>query len=188
MDCIRSLGGWEQILPTLLDSVSSLSGLSGFAYSAVIGSGIKLVSSLAFLLKDIKAKKALKEIVAYKNSKILACTYFSIQNTACTYRRALEVSRDEASIRDIIEQRYQNQDTVIYDQYFYLLERISDFEQVFIDVASIGSAITLDLTLIVKYFDAKRSILARSWILKTLEGHLKMMTTLPMRISADRPG
>ena len=58
--CVRALGGWEQILPTLLNSVSSLSGLSGFAYSAVIGSGIKLVASLSFLLKDIKAKKLSK--------------------------------------------------------------------------------------------------------------------------------
>lgn len=101
--CVGLLGGWQSVVPTILNSVSSLSGMSGMAYSAVIGAGLKLISSLTILLQDIEVKAALKDLIRHKNSKILACTYYSVQNTACEYRRALRLSDDERRIRNIIE-------------------------------------------------------------------------------------
>ena len=67
------LGGWQQILPIVLNSVSSASALSGYSYSTFIGSGIKLISNLTILLQDYSAKKALKELIEHRNNKMLTC-------------------------------------------------------------------------------------------------------------------
>ena len=155
--CIELLGGWQTLVPTVLNSISSLSGISGFAYSAVIGSGLKLVSSLTIMLQDANVKLALRDVVKQKNNKILACTYFSIQNTACEYRRALRLSDQEQRIKDLINQKYRNQDTRIFDEFFTLLEHSRDFEAVFFEIAAMGSAISFDTNLINNYFLAKRS-------------------------------
>lgn len=156
-ECISQLGGWRQVLPTLLNSMSSLSGLSGYAYSALVGSGLKVLSSLTFLFQDYSAKKALKEIIQYQNNKILACLYFSVQHTACEYRRALGYSEQEEKIKDIINQKYTDSQTKLYDEFFMLVEHSYDFEKVFFDIATMGSAVTLDVNLISRYFIARRA-------------------------------
>ena len=155
--CIELLGGWQTLVPTLLNSVSSLSGISGFAYSAVMGSGLKLVASLTILLQDANVKLALRDVIKQKNNKILACTYFSVQNTACEYRRALKLSEQEQRIKDLINQKYRDKDTRIFDEFFTLLEHSRDFEKVFFEVAAMGSAISLNAELINSYFVARRS-------------------------------
>ena len=55
-ECIDQLGGWHQILPTLLNSMSSMSRLSGHAYGSLVGASLKILSSLSIILKDIQAK------------------------------------------------------------------------------------------------------------------------------------
>lgn len=156
-ECVDVLGGWEQLLPTVLSSVSALSGLSGFPYSFLISSGFSLISSLTILLKDINAKRALRDIIMYRNSKILTCTYFAVQHTACEYKRALGISEETEAIKKIILQRYENISTADFNRFFTLLEHVSDFEQVFFDVAQIGSAVTLDTALVATYVDSLRS-------------------------------
>lgn len=156
-ECIDQLGGWQQILPTILNSISSLSGLTGFAYSAIIGAGLQLISSLTILLKDVRAKTALRSLIKHKNNKLLACAYFSIQNTACEYKRAYKFSLDEKKIKDLIKQKYKDKNTSLYDEFFNLLERSRDFEEVFLDIAKMGSAISFDVHLIAKYFKARQS-------------------------------
>lgn len=155
--CIQLLGGWQSLMPTLLNSISSLSGISGFAYSAVMGAGLKLVASLTILLQDANVKLALRDVIKQKNNKIIACTYFSVQNTACEYRRALKLSEEEQRIKDLIKQKYKNKDTRIFDEFFTLLEHSRDFEPVFFEIAAMGSAISLNTDLINTYFVARRS-------------------------------
>lgn len=156
-ECIDRLGGWHQVLPTILDSISTMSGLSGFAYSAAIGGGLKILSSLALLLKDIKVKTALKDLITHKNSKILACLYYSVQFTACEYRRALKISKQKEKIIDIINQKYSDEQSKIFDEFFYLADRSKDLESIFFEIASMGSAITLDVNLIGGYFIARKA-------------------------------
>ena len=98
-ECIDLLGGWQQILPIVLNSVSSASALSGYSYSTFIGSGIKLISNLTILLQDYSAKKALKELIEHRNNKILACTYFTIQHASCEFKRAYNYSQQHKKLK-----------------------------------------------------------------------------------------
>ncbi|MBC62125.1 MAG: hypothetical protein CMP11_06670, partial [Zetaproteobacteria bacterium] len=156
-ECIDKLGGWEQILPTVLSSMASASGLAGYAYGAFIGSGLQLLASLTILLRDYGVRSAFKRMLEHKNSKILACLYFSVQSTACEYRRALVYSSKKDEIQELIDRKYEKAETKIYDEFFSLAENSHDFEKIFFDIATMGSAITLDVGLIAKYFVARRA-------------------------------
>ena len=156
-ECMTQLGGWQTVLPIALNMASSLSGSVGTPLASSIGSGLKVVSALTQILKDLKAKRALKEIINHKNSKILACTYYTIQDNACRYRRALNFGKEYKKIKDLILRRYSHKKTKIYDEYFYLKKHAGDFESIFFEISSMGSAITLDVDVMSKYFRAKRS-------------------------------
>lgn len=156
-DCVEQVGGWQHILPVALNTVSSLSGLSGYSYGPMIGASTKLIASLVTLLQDVNAKRALRDLIHHKNDKILACTYFSIKKSACEYKNALELSEDFKAIEDAINNRYKNKKTAHYDEFLRLASLKNDFANIFAQIATMGSAITLDVELIARYFIALRA-------------------------------
>lgn len=156
-ECLAQLGGWQTLLPMTLNMASSMSSFAGTTMFAAIGAGLKMLATLTQLLRDIRAKEALREIINYKNDKIIACTYYAVQSAACDYQRNLKVSQDYGKIKRIVQNRYTQSDTAIFDEYFKLMSHLSDFESIFFEISSMGSAITLDVDVMTRYFRAKRS-------------------------------
>ena len=155
--CVYLLGGWRMVLPPILNSMSSLSGMTSSSYGSLMGAGLKLISSLVGVLQDINAKRALSKLITHNNAKILACTYFSLQRVACDYRNALNISNKTETIRHAIEHKYATGDTERYDEFLHLARLRNDFAEVFGDIAAMGSAASLDVELIKRYFVALRS-------------------------------
>jgi hypothetical protein len=156
-NCSDELGGWEQIAASTLSTAAFATGISGFANYSVIGAGLQMSSALVDLFTNIEAKRAITNIIRYKNAKVLACTYQSIKHTACEFQRAYNYSRDTKKILDLIQQRYSGAPVGVFEKYFYLVERKDVFDQIFEKIASMGSSFTFDVELITKYFTAKKA-------------------------------
>lgn len=156
-DCLQYIGGWQQVMPAMLNSVSSLSGLSGLAYASVISAGIQLVASMSVLLQNREAKKAFKEIVEHRNNKILACMYYAVQNTACSYEQSLRFASQKDKIIAILKMSYPEARYKRYFEFTDLSHKVNEFESVFRQIASMGSGIMLDVDMVSKYFVAARS-------------------------------
>jgi len=155
--CIEYLGGWSQILPSLMGTASLASGYSFFANQDVVGSVLQIASSFIQLFQNKQVKEAILEITKVKNYKILGCTYFSIKHTACEYMRAYRLSQNTDDILRLIEGRYQAQAEGEYEKYFYFLEDLKFYSPVFEVVARIGTPTTLGTELIANYFSAQRA-------------------------------
>ena len=82
--CVDQLGGWQQLLPVMLNSMSTMSAMSGPEWGLLAGAATRIVSSVSILMKDIKAKTALKNLITTRNNRVLACMYYAAQNTACS--------------------------------------------------------------------------------------------------------
>lgn len=155
--CIEYLGGWQQILPSLMGTAALATGYSFFANQAVLGSILQIASSFIQLFQNREVKEAILSIIKVKNYKVLACTYFSVKHTACEYSRAYELSRDTDDLMRLIEGRYLPLPEGEYEKYFYYLEQKNFFSPVFETVARIGTPTTLGTDLLNEYFVAQRA-------------------------------
>jgi len=152
--CIQHLGGWQQVLPPLIGTAALASGFGVFASQNIVGAVLQIAANLSTLLQNREVKKAINSIVELHNYEILACTYFSITNLTCEYGRALRLSNEKDDLLNLIQSHYHSGFTGEFEQYFNLLEQTSGFANLFTAIASMGSPVTLNLSLIYSYFQA----------------------------------
>lgn len=153
--CVNQLGGFQQLLPSLLGAASIATGVSVFSGQIVAAGAFQLASNIARLFQNQDAKKALRSLVQLQNEKVLACTYYAIQNKSCEIKRAQAFAnankQEIINITSKIPVRGINPE---WDEYFRILQRTDVFENIFNDIAVQGSSISLDLGTVFRYFSS----------------------------------
>jgi hypothetical protein len=150
-DCIDQIGGWQTVLPPLLSSLGNLSAMGGLHYGAAAGAVLHTASSLLVLLKDIKAKKALRHFIRHKNQKALACTYYALQNTACQYQKALRLAQNPKNFEQESKEAIPNH----YKRFQVLKRKSRDLTPIFQHLIQISMPPRVDQELLIRYGQAK---------------------------------
>lgn len=155
-NCVDKLGGWKNMIPVVMKLASSAGTLVGGAAGGIIAAGFEAGGQMAILLRNNKVKRAISETNRVQNSQILACTYTLLQTNACELKRAKDLMDDKKKISDLINQRISDTKNSEYEAYFLQISRLAKVQSIFKDVGSMGSALTLDLQLLGRYFAAVR--------------------------------
>lgn len=153
--CIDRLGGWGQIVPAIL-KISSMIGSTLGPTGMVVGAGLSAASELTVLLQNARVKKAIADINRRKNEQIIACTYLSLQNTACDLKRAKDFVDNKEKIKAIIFRDLDNSKYKEYEEFYTALNSLPKVQEILNSIGSMGSAVTLDVDLISRYFRAIR--------------------------------
>lgn len=154
-ECIDKLGGWDQMIPAILrvgGMVGSFVGPSG----PIIGAGFTAASQLAVLLQNASLKKSISDIERRRNEAILACTYQSLQTTACELSRADKFVSNQQKISDLIFKRFAEGQNGDYERYYSTLNSLPKIFEILRSIGKMGSAVTLDLNVLGKYVQAIR--------------------------------
>ncbi len=154
--CVDRLGGWKNILPVAMKLASASGPLVGGVIGGVISAGFEAGSQVALLLRNNRVKRAINDTNRVQNAQILACTYSVLQTNACELRRAKKLMDDKVKIRELINQRVSNSKEAEYEAYFLQMSRLPRIESIMKDIGAMGSALTLDLELLARYFAAVR--------------------------------
>jgi predicted phage tail protein len=155
-DCASKIGGWQQVMPAILNATSFIGMATGQLYLPAAAAGIQVGTEVAMILKNHGVKQALNKLVAQKNNQILACTYQAITNQACELKRAAKAVEDTPAVLDIINNRYipgQEGDYQKFERVQRMMPKVRDIIR---KVGDMGSAVTLDLNLLFSYFTAVR--------------------------------
>ena len=155
-NCVDKLGGWKNMIPVVMKLASSAGTLVGGTPGGIISAGFEAGGQMAILLRNNKVKRAISETNRVQNSQILACTYTLLQTNACELKRAKDLMDDKKKISDLINQRISDTKNSEYEAYFLQISRLAKVQSIFKDVGSMGSALTLDLQLLGRYFAAVR--------------------------------
>jgi hypothetical protein len=157
--CVQRSGGWNQILPPLLGVAALASGTSIFTSQALVGSGLQVASSFALLFQNREAKEAFRQIISLNNQKVLACTYYSLQHSACELRRGLrliEKNKEEMKSLYLPEASHASKDHPEWRSYLDLYAKIPGLLPILDAIASQGSILSLDTELLNKYTIARK--------------------------------
>lgn len=154
--CVDRLGGWKNMLPVAMKLASASGPLVGGVVGGVISAGFEAGSQVALLLRNNKVKRAISDTNRVQNAQILACTYSVLQTNACELRRAKKLMDDKVKIRELINQRITNTKEAEYEAYFLQMSRLPRIQAIMKDIGAMGSALTLDLELLGRYFAAVR--------------------------------
>lgn len=154
--CVDKIGGWQQIMPAILNATSFVGMTTGQLYLPAAAASVQIGTEIAMILKNTGVKKALTRLVAQKNNQILACTYQAITHQACELKRAAESVADTARVEEIINNRFSNGTEGEYERFMRAQQMMPKIRGIITKVGEMGSAITLDLDLIVGYFEAVR--------------------------------
>ena len=152
-ECVNNIGGWKQVIPTIL-KVSSLVGSTMGPTGAIVGAGLEAASQLAILLQNKNLKKTINNINQRQNEKILACAYLSMQTTACDLQRAKSFSENKDKIKKIIFRDFSQSKYKEYERFYTALRTLPFINEILQSVGEMGSAVTLDVELITKYFNS----------------------------------
>ena len=155
-NCIGKIGGWKQAMPLLLNATSYIGVLTGQLYMPAAAATIQVGTEIAMILSNTGVKKALTQMIAQRNNQIIACTYQALTNQACELKRAGESIADTQRVEDIINNRFQESREGEYDRYLRAQQMLSRVQQIMTKVGEMGSAVTIDLNLIFRYFAAVR--------------------------------
>jgi hypothetical protein len=153
---VDRLGGWKNMLPVAMKLASASGPLVGGVVGGVISAGFEAGSQVALLLRNNKVKRAISDTNRVQNAQILACTYSVLQTNACELRRAKKLMDDKVKIRELINQRVTNTKEAEYEAYFLQMSRLPRIQAIMKDIGAMGSALTLDLELLGRYFAAVR--------------------------------
>lgn len=179
--CIGAMGGWSTSLASILGGVSIATGIGMNPTAQAIGAAIGVGAQLVSLLNDSRVRKSYNELVRMGNYKVLACTYFSLKRSSCDYKRAYQLSRDSAKLREFFRNRFNSDSVGEYERFFVNSGRVQNLSGVLSVVAEMGSPLTLDQAVISSYIAAKAvdfvalgappslsasSDAKRSWLLK----------------------
>ncbi len=152
--CVAGMGGYSQLLPPILSVASLASGYSIFSGQAIAGAALEIGAGITMLLQNRPAKEALRNIVKQQNDKVLACTYYSIQHSACEVNRANNlVSQRKPELQSLVAgvRRSGPQE---WQEYLDALTKLDLFSRIFEVIASQGSALSLDVESVKDYFTA----------------------------------
>jgi hypothetical protein len=154
--CVVKSGGWSQILPPLLGVAALASGTSIFTSQALVGSGLQVASSFALLFQNREAKQAFRQIVSLNNQKVLACTYYSLQHSACELRRGLRlIDQNKDEMQKFYSQAPQ-EDNPDWRSYLDLYAKVPGLLPILDAIAAQGSILSLDTDLLHKYMVARK--------------------------------
>jgi len=151
--CVDNLGGWEQMVPALL-KVGAMIGSTMGPTGAIVGAGLEAASELTVLLHNKGLKKAVTKITTRRNEQILACTYLSLQTTACDLQRAKVFSENKEKVKKIIFRDLDNSKYEEYERFYIALNTLPRINSILSSIGAMGSAVTLDVDLITKYFQS----------------------------------
>lgn len=163
--CVDQVG-FSALLPGIVNAVGVVAGGLG---GTIVGAASEIISSALRIFQGQKAKRALNELIRYRNQKVLACTYYATLNLSCEYERGRKLSDDFPAIKrhvdhTSVEERIYSatktvnatsRDRALYETWTRLSERITEFSDVFDFVGSAGSSLLTDLGQIFEYFKAK---------------------------------
>jgi hypothetical protein len=151
--CVDKIGGWKQLAPAVLN-LASLSGpVVGGTIGSVVSVAFKVGSQLAVLMQNNKLKRAISEISRIQNQQIIACSYLALQSNACELKRAYKLM-DNKKIYELLNQEFKDPKFAEYERYFRVIQSLSKIQSIFNDIGSMGSALTLNLELLIDYFAA----------------------------------
>lgn len=155
-NCVDQMGGWKNLVPVVMKLASSAGSFVGGPWGAIISAGFEAGGQIAVLLRNGKVKRAIAETNRAQNAQILACTYSVLQSNACELKRAKDLMDDKKKVLDLINQRVTDTKNAEYEAYYLQLSRLARIQEIFKDIGSMGSALTLDLELLARYFAAVR--------------------------------
>ena len=151
--CVDKLGGWKTMVPAVLNLASLAGPIVGGAAGTIVSAGFQVASQLSVLLQNNKVKRAITETTRIQNQQIIACSYLALQTNACELKRAKKLM-DHRKIYDLINREYKDPRFAEYEKFFRVIETLPKIQKIFNDVGSMGSALTLDLDLLSRYFTA----------------------------------
>lgn len=154
-ECIDKLGGWDTMLPAVL-RVGGMIGSFLAPGVPILGFGLDAASQLAQLLQSADIKKAISNIERRRNEGIIACTYLSLQGTACELQRADRFAQNSAKIRDILMNRFPEGQNGEYEKFYKVMSLLPGIADILRSIGKMGSAVTLDNDLIYAYWAALR--------------------------------
>lgn len=154
--CVDRLGGWKNMIPVVMKLASAAGPLVGGVAGPIISAGFEMGGQLAVLLRNNRLKSAISGTLRVQNSQIIACTYSVLQTNACELKRAKALMDDKQKITDLINQRVSNTKNAEYEAYYLQISKLGRVQRIFNDIGSMGSALTLDLELLARYFAAVR--------------------------------
>jgi hypothetical protein len=155
-NCVDKMGGWKNMIPVVMKLASSAGPMVGGVAGGIVSAGFEAGSQIAVLLRNNRIKRAISETNRVQNAQIIACTYSVMQSNACELKRAKDLMDDKKKINDLINQRISDTKNAEYEAYFLQLSRLPRIKSIFKDIGSMGSALTLDLDLLGRYFAAVR--------------------------------
>ena len=151
--CVNKLGGWKTMVPAVLNLASIAGPIVGGAYGSIVSAGFQVGSQLVILLQNNRVKRAISETTKIQNQQIIACSYLALQTNACELKRAKKLM-DHKKIYDVINRQFKDPRYEEYERYFRVVETLPKVQRIFNDIGSMGSALTLDLDLLIRYFNA----------------------------------
>lgn len=154
--CANKIGGWQQVLPAILNATSFVGMATGQLYLPAASASLQVGTEIAMILKNQGVKKAMTRLVAQKNNQIIACTYQAITHQACELKRAAESVADNTAVLDIINNRYTPGSEGEYEKFERVQRLMPKVRDIIRKVGDMGSAVTLDLNLLFSYFVAVR--------------------------------
>jgi hypothetical protein len=154
--CVDKLGGWQQLVPVILDLASLAGPAIGGAAGPIVSLSLKAGSQLAVLLQNTRVKRAITATNRLNNQQIIACSYLALQSNACELKRAKIMLDDKDKIDELINQQYKEPKYAEYEKYFFLVENLPKIQMILNNVGAMGSALTLDLSLLIRLMDAMR--------------------------------
>ncbi len=152
-NCVDKLGGWKTLVPAVLNLASIAGPIVGGATGSIVATGFQVGSQLAVLLQNNRVKHAITTTTRIQNQQIIACSYLALQTNACELQRAKKLM-DHKKIYDLMNWQFKDPRYAEYEKYFRVIEIIPQVQSIFNDIGSMGSALTLDLDLLIKYFNA----------------------------------
>lgn len=155
-NCVGRIGGWKQAMPLILNASSYVGVAAGQLYLPAAAATVQVGTELAMILSNSGVKRALTNMIAQRNNQIIACTYQALTNQACELKRASESIADTERVEDIINNRFSEGRDGEYDRFLRAQQMLTRVQQIMTKVGEMGSAVTLDLNLIFRYFAAVR--------------------------------
>lgn len=152
-ECIDRIGGWKAMVPAVLNLASMSGQLVGGSTGSIISAGFQVGAQLAVLLQNNRVKRAITATTRIQNHQIIACSYLALQTNACELKRAKKLM-DHKKIYELVNREFTDPVYGEYERYFRLIETLPNIQKIFNDIGAMGSALTLDLSLLQSYFSA----------------------------------
>lgn len=152
--CVEKVGGWRQVLPVILNVASFIGVATGQWYLPAAAAGVQVGVDVATMLSQAGPKNALRSVVSARNDQILACTYQAMTHHACELHRAATSVQDTPRVEAILANRFSPGVEGEYERFHRMLQSVPRVRDIIGKVAAMGSAVTLDVELIARYFAA----------------------------------